>query len=163
MGRYPWSLAALQLNEKVDLANIRLLKRAQDYIALNRADVETSKFNPEGAKETPWAYFALNDYVRILYLFHSQSSHFSGRLKPETEAAMKEALWWWVKADSKLARTSPDHLRVLLGTENHDLIRRPNHYLVASLLMNDPAFRDRRFDDGHTAAEHAAAYQRFFR
>ncbi|MDA9858593.1 hypothetical protein N9D23_10790 [Rubripirellula sp.] len=162
-GETLWSLAALQLNEKVDLANARLLKRAKDYIALNRADAETSDFKPEEATETPWAYFALTDYVRILYLFHSHSPHSPGRLKPDTEAAMKEALWWWVKADSKLALTSPEHLMVLLGTENHDLIRRPNHYLVASLLMDDPAFRDRRFDDGHTAAEHAAAYQAFFR
>ncbi|MGB0596089.1 MAG: hypothetical protein ACPGLY_05335 [Rubripirellula sp.] len=161
-GETLWSLAALQLNEKVDLANARLLKRANDYIALNRADAETPDFKPEEATETPWAYFALTDYVRILYLFHSHSSHFPGRLKPETEAAMKEALWWWAKADSKLAVTSPEHLMVLLGTENHDLTRRPNHYLVASLLMDDPAFRDRRFDDGHTAAEHAAAYQAFF-
>ncbi|MDG2221941.1 MAG: hypothetical protein P8L85_11195 [Rubripirellula sp.] len=162
-GETLWSLAALQLNEKVDLANTRLLKRAKDYIALNRGDVETSEFKPEGATETPWAYFAVTDYVRILYLFHSQSPHSPGRLKPETEAAMKEALWWWVKADSKLALATPDHLLVLLGTENHDLTRRPNHYLVASLLKDDPAFRDRRFDDGHTATEHAAAYQTFFR
>ncbi len=157
-----WSLSALYLNEKVEDANARLLKRANDYVARRRANEEIPTFTPE-ASETPWAYFALTDYVRILYLFHAKSPHFPGRLAAETEAAMKQALWFWVKTDSKLADASMENLLVLLGTENHDLTRRPNHYLVSSLLKDDPAYRDRRFDDGHTAAEHAAAYTAFFR
>ena len=162
-GETLWSLAALYLNEKVDLANERLLKRAKEYVALKRSKEEVSEFLPEGSKETPWSYFALTDYVRIYYLFHAKSAHFPGRLKPETEAAMKEALWFWVKEDSKLADALMENLLVLLGTENHDLIRRPNHYLVASLLKEDPGYRDRPFDDGHTAVEYAAAYEKFFR
>jgi hypothetical protein len=162
-GETLWALAALRLDEKAEMANARLLKRAQVYVALKRANVETSAFKPEGASETPWAYFALTDYVRILYLFHAKSTHYPGRLTLETEAAMKEALWFWAKSDSKLADTSRESLLVLLGTENHDLTRRPNHYLVSSILKDDPSYRDRPFDDGHTAAEHAAAYTAFFR
>lgn len=158
-----WALAALYRNEKVDEANARLLKRAKAYIALHRAKKENSTFTPEEVKETPWAYFALTDYVRILYLFHAGSRHFPGRLQGETEAAMKEALWFWAKADSNVTDASLDNLLVLLGTENHDLTRRPNYYLVACLLKDDPLFRDRMYDDGHTAAEHAAAYEAFFR
>lgn len=152
-----WALSALSLNEKVASANARLLKRAKAYIDLKRKNAEMSAFDP--AKETPWAYFALTDYVRILCQFRANSPHFPGRLRPETEAAMKEALWIWAKADSKVALASPDHLLVLLGTENHDLTRRPNHYLVAAILKDDPVFRERRYDDGHTAAEHFAAYK----
>ncbi len=158
-----WALAALTLDEKVENANTRLLKRANDYIATHRADTKISAFKPEEAKETPWAYFGLTDYVRMLCLFHAKSLHFPGRLTPETEAAMKEALWFWVKKDCRLADASLENLLVLLGTENHDLTRRPNHYLVSSLLKDDPAYRDRRYDDGHTAVEHAAAYTKFFR
>ncbi|HIE96241.1 MAG TPA: DUF1961 family protein, partial [Fuerstia sp.] len=120
-GETLWALASLYLNEKVDEANARLLKRANDYVALKRANVETSAFKPEGATETPWAYFALTDYVRILYLFHADSTHYPGRLNAETESAMKEALWLWVRTDSKVADASLDNLLVLLGTENHDL------------------------------------------
>ncbi|TWU39632.1 hypothetical protein Poly41_24870 [Novipirellula artificiosorum] len=158
-----WALAALSLNEKVDDANERLLKRATDYVNLKRQNVATSAFTPEQAKETPWAYFALTDYVRILCLFHAKSVHYPGRLHPETEATMKEALWFWAKADSKVADASLENLFVLRGTENHDLTRRPNDYLVASILKDDPLFGDRLFDDGHNAAEHAAAYEAFFR
>ena len=162
-GEVLWSLAALYLNEKADDANAKLLKRAKDYIALHKSNAKTSDFAPEEATETPWAYFALTDYVRILYLFHAKSTHFPGRLTAETEAAMKEALWLWVKSESKVACASLDNLLVLLGTENHDLTRRPNHYLISSILKNDPAFRNRRYDDGHTAAEHAEAYTAYFR
>lgn len=163
MGEVLWSLAALQLNEKTEIANARLLKRAEGYIVLRSASSEAPAFKPEEDQQAPWTYFSLTDYVRILHLFRAGSSHNPGRLNPETEAAMKEALWLWVKSDSRVAEASLDHLLVLLGTENHDLTRRPNHYLIASILKDDPAFRDRRFDDGHTAAEHAEAYTAFFR
>lgn len=162
-GEVLWSLAALYLDERVDEANARLLKRAQSYIALHRSGSEISEGLPKEASDTPWAYFALTDYVRIVSLFHAKSPHFPGRLTAETEAAMKEALWLWVKSESKVTGASLDNLLLTLGTENHDLTRRPNHYLVSSILKDDPTFRDRRYDDGHTASEHAAAYTAFFR
>ena len=156
-----WALAALQLNEKTDEANARLLKRAKEYLARNHED--DPAFTPETGDQTPWAYFALTDYVRILYLFHAKSAHFPGRLKPETEAAMKETLWLWASRDSRVADAGLDDLFLLLGTENHDLTRRPNYYLVTAFLSDDPAYRDRKLADGHTTAEHAAAYTAFFR
>jgi len=162
-GETLWTLAALYRNEKVEEANARLRKRAKAYVALQCAAASKESFTPEQAKQTPWAYFGLTDYVRILYLFCAGSRHFPGRLQRETEAAMKEALWLWAKADSKVADASRENLLVLLGTENHDLTRRPNYYLVAAILKDAPAFRDRRYDDGHTPAEHAAAYAAFFR
>jgi len=111
---------------------------------------------------SPWAYFALTDYVRILCLFNAGSTHYPGRLHPETEVAMKEALWWLIKGKSRVIDASLDNLLVLHGTENHDLTLRPNYYLIAALLKDDPAFKDRRYDDGHSAAEHYVAYNRFF-
>lgn len=158
-----WALCALYENEKVGLANQRLLKRAQAYIDVHQAETAESSFVPgKTEKLSPWAYFAITDYVRILGLFHAESPHFPGRLQPETEAAMKEALWWLVKGKSRVIDASLDNLLVLQGTENHDLTLRPNYYLVASLYKDDPAFKDRRYDDGHTAAEHFAAYNVFF-
>jgi hypothetical protein len=162
-GETLWALSALYLNEKTDEANARLLQRAQNYITRNRAHVEPSAFIPEQADDTPWAYFSLTDYVRTVYLFRAQSPHFPGRLKPETEAAMKEALWYWVSKDSRLADAGLDDLFLLLGTENHDLSRRPNHYLISALLQDDPAYKQRKLADGHTLAEHAAAYTTYFR
>jgi hypothetical protein len=149
-----WALSALYLNEKTDEANDRLLQRAQAYCNARRDQTGNKTFLP---------CFALADYVRILSLFNAGSTHSPGRLHPETEAAMKEALWWQVKAGSKVSDASLNNLLVLLGTENHDLSRRPSYYLVASLLKDDPAFKDRHYDDGHTAAEHFSAYNEYFR
>lgn len=156
-----WCLAALYLNERVDAANARLLKQAKDYIASDPA--KAPRTSPEAPGNLPWTFFSVTDYVRTLYLFHSKSPHFPGRLKPETEAAMKEALWLWVSGESRLADAGLDDLLLLLGTENHDLNRRPAYYLVTALLQDDPSYRDRKLADGHTAAEHAATYTAFYR
>ena len=158
-----WALCTLYENEKAELANQRLFERAQAYIDAHQAEAADNSFVPEKKEDlSPWAYFAITDYVRILGLFHADSPHFPRRLQPETEAAMKEALWWLVKGNSRVIDASLDNLLVLQGTENHDLTLRPNYYLIASLYKDDPAFKDRRYDDGHTAAEHYAAYNRFF-
>ncbi len=156
-----WNLAALYLDEKTDEANVRLLRSAREYIARSREYSPATA--PEDPANTPWTYFSLTDYVRTLYLFHAKSPHFPGRLDRETEAAMKEALWLWVSRSSRVADAGLDDLYLLLGTENHDLNRRPNYYLVTSLLMEDPAYEDRPLADGHTLSEHAAAYTAFFR
>ena len=61
------------------------------------------------------------------------------------------------------AETRTHLVGLLLGTENHDLNRRPVYYLVTALLQDAPAYRDRKLADGHTTVEHAAAYTSFFR
>ncbi len=160
-GENLWCLAALFVNEKTDLANQRLRKRAQQYIATK--PVATQRTSPEDPGDLPWTFFSVTDYVRILCLFHAQSPHFPGRLHPETEAAMKGALWRWVSGESRSEDAGADDLLLLLGTENHDLNRRPAYYLATALLQADPAYRDRKLADGHTTADHAAAYTTFFR
>lgn len=158
-----WALCALYLNEKTVAANHRLHERALPYIEAQRARASGGIFSPEKMGElSPWDYFTLTDYVRILCLFGSDSLHYPGRLQPETEVAMKEALWWYVKGRSRVADAALDNLLVLLGTENHDLTGRPSYYLVSSLFKGDPNFKDRLYDDGHKAADHYAAYNRFF-
>lgn len=159
-----WCLSALYLDEKAGEANRRLKQQASAYAEAMQTSASSTDFRPESTSaQSPWGYFALTDYLRILHLFHQGSPHHPGRLEAETEAAMKEALWWLVKSKSKVADASLDHLLVHHGTENHDLTLRPNYYLAAALFKNDPAFKDRTYDDGHTAAEHYAAYNAYFR
>ncbi len=156
-----WCLSALFLNVKADKANARLLRRAQAYIA-SKTEKNVPRISPEQTGHLPWSFFSLADYVRTLYLFNSKSSHFPGRLTPETEKAMKQALWIWVKNESRIAEATPNDLFLLIGTENIDLNRRSNYYLITAMLNQYSEYRDRRLNDGHTVAEHAAAYTRFF-
>ncbi|HEY3322865.1 MAG TPA: hypothetical protein VGP72_20590 [Planctomycetota bacterium] len=133
-GENLWCLSALYLNEKTDDANARLLKQAKDYIASN--PTLAARTSPEAPGNLPWTFFSVTDYVRTLCLFHSKSPHFPGRLKPETEAAMKEALWLWVRSESRLADIGQNDLLLLLGTENHDLNRRPAYYPAESCVRD---------------------------
>jgi hypothetical protein len=151
-----WCLAALYLNEKTEEANARLLKRALAYTT-------PGPDKPATPAKLPWDFFSIPDYVRTLCLFHTKSPHFPGRLKPETEAAMKEALFRWVHHESRVELTGTDDLLLVQGTENQDLIERSCCYLINTLLQDDPAFRDRKLRDEHTVAEHAAAYTAFYR
>ena len=86
-------------------ANARLLKQANDYIDMTRKHGSTPAPTPEQPGNAPWTFFSVTDYVRTLCLFHAKSPHFPGRLKPETEAAMKESLWLWVSGESRIADT----------------------------------------------------------
>lgn len=158
-----WCLAALSLNEKTDEANERLRKAANAYIKACHESGGPANPTPEENTGAPWTFFSITDYVRMLCMFHANGTHFPGRLKPETEAAMKESLWLWTSTDSRIADYGADDTLLLLGTENHDLNKRPVHYLVTSLLKDDATYRDRKLADGHTTAEHAAAHTAFFR
>ncbi len=163
-GETIWCLAALYSNQKVDKVNQDLLENANAFLEAVKS-LKDQAFRPETSKKLPWpwAYFALTDYTRILCMFHSGSPHYPGRLRPETESAMKESLWLLVKSKSKVKDASLDQLLVHHGTENHDLTLRPNYYLIASVLKDDPAFKGRKYDDGKTAAEHYEAYNEYFR
>lgn len=157
------ALAALFLDQKTDESNARLLKRASAFVA-EQTGAEQPSFEPGETRDAfPWGYFGLTDYVRILCMFRQGSPHYPGRLSARTEAAMKEALWLWVKGRSRVDEASLDDLLVTQGTENHDLTLRPSYYLIASVLKEDPTYNSRLYDDGHTAAAHFAAYNAYFR
>lgn len=160
-GETLWALSALYLNEKTEIANQTLLLRAEDY---TKGEDQSEEFLPENSTDkTPWSYFALTDYVRIVYLFGQNSEFFPGRLQPETEDAMMEALWTWARQSSRVDKASENDLLTLLGTENHDLTLRPNYYLTAYLFSQHPNFKDRLYNDGYTAADHCVTYSIFFR
>ena len=131
-----WCLAALCLNEKTDEANARLLKSANKFI--ESKPKKLAETSPEGPGKLPWTFFSITGYLRILYLFHAKSPHFPGRLKPETEAAMKQSLWLWVRGESWLAEAGPDDQFLLLGTDSAlvNYAWRTPHCLLGSILQN---------------------------
>lgn len=159
-----WALSALYLNEKTEDANERLFKRANKFIEYT-AKGNDLIFTPgeEVLEKSPWGYFGLSDYVRILCLFAENSKHFPGRLKKEVEIAMLEALWLYVSKENIMDHTSLDNLLVTLGTENHDLTTRPNFYLADFLFMNHQEFKDRVYKDGLKAKDHFEAYNHYFK
>jgi len=158
-----WSLVALYLNRRTDEANQIILDLTNSYLPRYRSgEISPIEFKPESMKNLPFSFFAVPEYVRMLYMFGEKSSLYPGRLKPETEKAMKEFMWILVSEKSRVSETVPQRLLVYQGTENHDIIRRPHFYLMNYLYMNDPDFKDRPYKDGYKARDHYEAYNEYF-
>ena len=161
-----WEMVAFHLNEKTDLANERLLERAKEYTARAKAgEWDKLLYQPESHRNdmAPFNFFTGPEYTRIIYKYGSMGMVDPGRLKPETEAAMKEYMWLIIKQESKLVETDLERLLTYHGTENHDTLRRPIFYLWNHLFMKDPLYKDRPYDDGGLAWDHAMAYSTYFR
>jgi hypothetical protein len=158
-----WCLSALTVNEQVDDANARLLQYAQNFVALFEGSDPAAPLTAAQKSGIPWPGLTTFDYARILWLFHSESPYYPGRLEPATEAAMKEAVWQYCSRRSIFADNGLEDLYLLLGTENHDLNHRPFDYLMLALLSEDPAYSDQVLADGHSISEHVAAYTQYFR
>lgn len=149
-GDVMWALSLLYLNERVDDANERIRELGQT--------------------DEPFAYFGAADYVRILTLFNSQSAHYPGRLEPETEEMMKTKLWEWVLEFEEHWEPFRDKDREKEGSiwsvyasENHDLIRKGNNYIILSVLAQDPAYSGQRSSGGHTVTELRDLYATYFK
>lgn len=155
-GGVMWALSLLYLNERVADANERI-----------RSLAGLAETDP--ARE-PFAYFGTVDYVRILALFNSRSSHFPGRLEPSTETLMKDLLWQWAKPweeywEIRREESSEPEGSVwsVYASENHDLIRKGNNYIIFSILAEDPAYRDVTTANGRTVAEYVELYNTYFK
>jgi hypothetical protein len=158
-----WSMVALYLNERTDEANQILLDTTNEYInKYESGEITEITFKPESYPNLPFSFFNTPEYVRMLYLFGADSESYPGRLKPETEAAMKRFMWIIVSEKSKIAETAPERLLVYHGTENHDILRRPYFYLMNNLFMKDPVYKDRSYKDGYKAKDHYEAYNKYF-
>jgi len=141
----------------VDDANDRLLANAAT--ALSTSDSEDA-----------FAYFGLVDHEKILALFNSQSPHFPGQLEPATEVAMKDILWDWAKAfeeywePSRLEAAEPEgSVWSVFASENHDLMKKGNNYIIFFLLAEDPAYSSLTCVNGHTVAEYNYWYTIYFK
>jgi hypothetical protein len=161
-GQTLWCLSALYLNERVDEANRRLFEGAKAQ----------TNFDPMAGDEqgSPWSYFGITDYVRILALFNSNSEHYPGRLRAETEQAMKQALWNWARdqwnwreINALIRDRREDLIWMVWGTENHDIVRKTSLYIVASIFKDDPTYRTKKYDDGYTAQEHYDYWNSYFK
>jgi hypothetical protein len=158
-----WSMVALYLDERTDEANQLVRDLTNEYLAKYRSgEISRVWYNPEAGIDLPFSFFAGAEYVRMLYLFGSDSKFFPGRLKPETEKAMKDMMWIIVSEKSKITETTSEQLLVYHGTENHDILRRPYFYLMNYLFMIDPEYRDRAYADGFKAKDHYEAYNQYF-
>ncbi len=140
-----YALCALHLEREVDEAN----RLVSEITRLWPVDVEN--------KKKPEAYWAFSALARILIAHGSTGT---SRLTPSTEEDLKALFWNYT---SPRSRPDPGETWMLQDSENHDLMRKSVHYLVATAFAADPNYRDRLYSDEKTASDHRDRWSAYFR
>jgi hypothetical protein len=152
-----FALAALYLNERVDEGNEAILTIRREF------PVDP---DPRPGPEEPEVddfHWSINLLQRIYFLFNANSSFFPGRLTPEAEAALLAIFWDSGRRHCRIEYADPERTWWIWGSENHGAMRSSGFWGTAHILKDSPDYRDRRYEDGSTPAEMAAAWDAFYR
>ncbi len=143
-----FALAAYWLNERTAEADKALLaEREKDFpAALNDGGFH-------------WHAYILE---RIYFLFAKDSRHFPGRMGAAAEGAVLDMLWQWAGPRCRLEMTPPARDFWKWGSENHHAQAWASFWGAAQIFARHPAYKDRKYADGTTPAQMAAAFNAYF-
>jgi len=142
------------LNEQIDAANDALLENANYYIGY-----------PTAYKDKDSFYWAADELCRILDFFGSKGSIRAGLVTRETEDRIFLMMWQYSKMQSKVARAEYKISKTwyVEESENHHIQRFYAAWHFARFLKENSLYKDLRYDDGFTAAEHFAAWNDYIK
>lgn len=144
-----FALAAYRLNERTAEADRGILaEREKEFPAA----LASNSFH--------WHAYLLE---RIHFLFARDSRHFPGRMGAEAETALLDMLWQWAGPRCRLDMTLPERDAWIWGSENHHAQAWAGFWGAAQIFARDPRYRDRRYADGTTPADMAAAFNAYFK
>ena len=145
---------ALYLNEPLAEANKALSEMCQYHLDRPQTLLEIHSFPG-----------ALRHLAQLAQFYGPDGTRGKGRLSPETYRVMLVTMWEWAKVKSKLAASVVDesHTWTITDSENHHANHFASCWAVTAFLARVPEYRDRKFDDGHTAKEHSAAWTAYLR
>ncbi len=152
-----FALAGLYLNERVDEANEAILHIRREF------PVGPDPRRASGDPEVDDFHWSINLLQRIYFLFSAESSFFPARLTPEAETALREIFWDSARRHCRIEYADPERTWWIWGSENHGAMRSSGFWGTAHILKDSPEYRDRRYEDGSTPAEMAAAWDAFYR
>ncbi len=149
-----FSLRALELNEQLPEANAALRELCQYHLERPQTLLEVHSF--------PSITDAL---ARMCVFYGPRGSKAAGRLAPETHAVILETMWVWASAKSELsqAETKESQTWWLEHSENHHAQHFSTCWSFSRLLKDEPAYRDRKYADGHSSREHYDAWTVYLR
>lgn len=174
-----FSLRAFWNNEQTTEAADALRQYADFYLGNRGARNDRDSF-----------YWDADVLCRILEFFGSHGSIAPGRLPREVEQRLLEMMWVYARENSRVddrqavldiyatwkwgdqeklgfpplpasAEIATSRTWDVLESENHHLQKFTTLWHFSKLLAAEPEYRDRAYDDGHTAAEHEAAWTAF--
>src|SRR5574340_624650 len=162
-GKLDFALAALWLNRgpaDVKAANAAMrdacarIPIAPGYKRYANPRDRTSPRNVDGAYDFHFITAAL--MPRAYELFRP-------RLETETREAMEALFWDYARSECVAAQAAPTETWRIWGSENHSAMRNGACWGTAKILRNVPAFRERAYDDGSTAAAQYRAWTAFLK
>ena len=124
----------MYLNQDLDKANKLLLE-----------DIEKSIVHVIGSKDY-WSLVTTQAYCRLYFTFSNRVGKFPGRMTPEVEKRLLEAIWkrTYEKNDIHWSRKSTWWMD---GSHNHDLNAKVSCLLSSRIFMNEPDYKDRIYPD----------------
>lgn len=148
-----YAMAALYAGKDIAGGNARMRN------ACARLAGADNKMTPKEAAEAKWH---MRGMLRVYYLFHDKSDFFPGRLEPDVQAVMEELFFHYGCYKSAVERAQLKNIWHIQGSENHDMMDLSNVYLALQAVRKLDTYKDRKLPDGHTSAEHVAAWEKYY-
>jgi hypothetical protein len=147
-----FSARCLYLNERLDEANAALMENAQHYLD-----------NPKDINDRDSFHWHADIVMRLIEMYGSAGTKHPGRIKAETEALCLKPIWLYAKQCSWLGKAEREQSKTwhLYSSENHHVMDFTVSWQFSKLAKDMPEYRDLKFDDGATAAEHHEAWNRY--
>jgi hypothetical protein len=159
--RIEYATVNLWYGQNIDSTNIALVEYADYFIK-----------NPDQVLHRDNFHWHSEMALRLIEMFGQNGTKSPGLLKPETEDKILEAVWLYAKrlqedqvgantkaeADHEISKTW-----YIYESENHHAQSFTTLWHFSKLIKDRPGFKDRKYDDGRTAAEHYEAWNAYLK
>ena len=143
----------LYLNEMLDEANAALTENAQHYLD-----------NPKDINDRDSFHWHADVVMRLVEMYGSKGTKHPGRITKETEALVLKPIWEYTKRVSWLGKAEHEKSQTwhIYLSENHHAMSFTVCWQFSKIAKDRPEYRDLKYDDGATAAEHYRAWNEYF-
>ena len=143
----------LYLNEMLDEANAALAENARYYLD-----------NPKDINDRDSFHWHADIVMRLVETYGSQGTKHPGRITKETEALLLKPIWEYVKQVSWLGKAEHEKSKTwhIYLSENHHAMSFTVCWHFSKIAKDRSEYRDLKYEDGATAAEHYRAWNEYF-
>jgi len=149
-----FAMRSFYLEEQISEANAALREMCQYHLDRPKTLLEIHSF-PSG----------FDGMIRLCRFYGPRGSLAPNRISKQTYDILLKTIWEWTKAKSLISEADVEKSMTwwLENSENHHAQHFSNAWGFSKILMEEPAYRMRAYDDGHTAAEHYKAWTMYLR
>jgi len=149
-----FAMRACELNEQLDEANAALQELCTYHLDRPQTFFEIHSF--------PGACDAL---ARLYIFYGPRGTKVPNRLSAETAEILEKTMWEWAneKAHIEDAELQESQTWWITDSENHHAQHFTTCWAFSRILKDVPGYKDRPYKDGHTPAEHYAAWTAYLK